>query len=631
MISRLYDLALVFGLFVAASGCGLWLLDRARLRAGGRIQQVCFATGLGLGLLGYVTFSLGMMSLLRQSFIAGAYVIVLFLGLRGWYSFLGLYPLDWNKPLAFFCQASRMTKALCIFVGLMAGINGLAALSPVIGVDELIYRLAAAKLYLRHESLFYIPSMFLHQQPQHVQMVQLWGMSLGSHSTAQVVQWGVGLCSLVVLIDYGRREMPVAWAVLGGALFYSYSDVIVLSGRGSADLANAFFMILALLAWLQWLDTGSGRWLGLAGLFAGLFAAGSRLPGAYGAMALVLLVVIYGRTRFRWPVRSAIVRGLAVGVLAFLIVFPWYGKSYLQTGNPFWPFFMPLLGARDWSMAMYEYVNSVQVREVGDWLTLERALTAPWDLTMTPNRFNSGVVGPLLLATLPLALLVRLPRRLRWILSACSVLAFFWYISFPRLRALIPALGLLSVVTAYLIFHVLREEKFPPWVRISVVGAIVSWLIIGFGTSVRFHLQAVSVTLGMQEETAYLSRRFREPDLRFFWYDDYLALNSLLPVGSRLLLYDRRGYHLDYDYDRYDVIAQMELQPQRLRDPSYVAEQVHKISSNYVVLWPQAQYSTAYAPSNWLEDSLYELCHRRWPIVYQSQTMIVCRVQEKIP
>ena len=92
MTSRLYDLALVFGLFVAASGCGLWLLDRARLRAGGRIQQVCFATGLGLGLLGYVTFSLGMMSLLRQSFIAGAYVIVLSLGLRGWYSFLGLYP-----------------------------------------------------------------------------------------------------------------------------------------------------------------------------------------------------------------------------------------------------------------------------------------------------------------------------------------------------------------------------------------------------------------------------------------------------------------------------------------------------------------------------------------------------------
>jgi len=88
MTSRLYDLALVFGLFVAASGCGLWLLDRARLRAGGRIQQVCFATGLGLGLLGYVTFSLGMMSLLRQSFIAGAYVIVLFLGLRGWYSFI---------------------------------------------------------------------------------------------------------------------------------------------------------------------------------------------------------------------------------------------------------------------------------------------------------------------------------------------------------------------------------------------------------------------------------------------------------------------------------------------------------------------------------------------------------------
>ncbi|MFQ5685042.1 MAG: ArnT family glycosyltransferase [Candidatus Scalindua sp.] len=630
-MTHIYDFILVLGLFIAASGCGLWLLGLLRLSVAGRLQHVFFASGLGLGLVGYVTFVLGLTALLRQSVIACTYVLLLLLGIWGWRRFLLLRQLHWVEVWVRIRSLSWPEKILLGFLGFIAGINLLAALAPVIGVDELIYRLAAADLYLRHERIFYIPSIWLHQQPQQIQMIQLWGMSLGSDSTAQVIQWAMGVMLLLVLIDFGRREMPLFWALLGGAILYSYSDVIILSGRASPDLANALFMVLSLLAWVNWLKAGGWRWLVLAGLFAGLFAAGARLPGAYGAIALAVLVFIYGWRRFHWRPQSALALGLLVGSIAFLVVLPWYMKTYFQTGSPFWPFLFNIFGACDWTPEAFEYAIVLRTKEVGlgvgKWLSLERVLFAPWHLSITPERFNSGVMGPLVLAVLPMALLVRLPARLRYILAACGILACFWYISFVRLRTFIPGVSFLSIIAVYILWRLCQSVLLPYWTRVIVFCFIALWLLVGLCTTVRFHLRAALVTMGTEDESKYLSQRLAEEDMKFYWYDDYQVLNRILPESSRLLIYDSRGYHLKFDYDVYAHIARREAKPERLHDPDYVAEKVSELGSDYVVLWPEPKYATAYEPSNWLEDSLYKLCRSRWPIIYESKTMIVYQVK----
>ncbi|MBI4538181.1 MAG: hypothetical protein HY704_01555 [Gemmatimonadetes bacterium] len=629
MIARLYDLALVWGLFVAASGCGLWALEGLRLRASGRIRHALFAGGLGLGLLGYVTFVLGLAAVLRREVIAGAFLLGLVMGLAGWWRFWRAGRVEGKEAWRRLRRRSWPEGALLAFLGVLAGINLLAALAPVIGVDELIYRVAAADLYLRHERLYYLPSMWLHQQPQQVQMIQLWGMSLGSHSTAQVVQWGMGLLLVVALVDLGRRDMPLVWALLAGAIFYCYSDVLVLSGRASPDLANGLFLLLAVLAWLEWLETGVGRWLVLAGVLAGLFAAGARLQGAYGAVSLAILVVVYGWRRRGWRFSSALARGLGVGFVAFLAVAPWYVKSYVQTGSPTWPLLMGVFGARDWTPDAQAYVLGIQGEErgVGQWLSPGRMVTAPWDLVMAPERFHSGVMGPLILATLPFAFLIRLPQRVGWALAASAVLAPLWYVSYPRLRAYVAGVGLLSVVVGYLLWRIFHAVILPAWGRAAILGFVLAWLLLGVGVAWRFHGWAAPVVLGWAEEARSLSARLAQPDVHFFWYDDYQALNARLPAGSRLLLYDSRGYYLRYDYDRYDLLAKRETRPERLRDPRYVAEQVQRLGSNYVVLWPEPRHSTAYEPSNWLEDTLRGLCGAHWPIIYRSASMIVCEVR----
>ena len=78
------------------------------------------------------------------------------------------------------------------------------------------------------------------------------------------------------------------------------------------------FLFLSFVAFKLWLDTKNDRWLLLVGLLAGFFAAGSRLTGAYGAIALMVCIIIYGyRDKHIDPLR-AIASGMLVAGIAFI-------------------------------------------------------------------------------------------------------------------------------------------------------------------------------------------------------------------------------------------------------------------------------------------------------------------------
>lgn len=627
-MSALRDLLIVCGFLAAGLGWGVWILRILDLRASGRLRHALLAAGLGLGVLGYVPFALGLAGLLRFPVLLAGYLAVLGMGAVGCISFLRHLGEASGEAdgWATLRRPSGPSLALVALLVAIVSVTLLAALAPVVGVDELIYRVAAADTYLREGQMLYLPSSQYHQQPQQVQMLQMWGMALGSDSVTQVVQWVMGLLLLIAVVDLARRFMPMVWALLAGAMFYAVSDVIVLSGRASPDLANGLFLGLAGIAWLEWTARGEDRWLLVTGGLAGLFAVGARLPGAYGAIGLAVLVSVAAwRLLRRRPLR-ALAAGAAVGAVALAVAAPWYVKTWIQTGSPVWPFLQSVFGFRDWTPEAFRYFGGIQERAIGRWLSLGRILAAPWEFTIEPDRFNSGVVGPLLLGGLPLALVFRLPTQLVRVLAFCGILAPLWYASYPRVRAFLGPIALLFVVVAFLLWQLAESTLVPRLAALGVAGLAVAWLAVGLGQTVRAHTEAAKTTLGIESRQQYLIDRLSQADMQFDWLGDYWALNSVLPKGSRLLIYESRGYYLDFGYDRYDLIAKRETDPERLREPAYVEDQVRGLGSDYVLLWPEPRFATGYEPSNWLEVTLHDLCGSRWPIVYQSQTMVACKV-----
>jgi hypothetical protein len=231
-------------------------------------------------------------------------------------------------------------------------------------------------------------------------------------------------------------------ALAAGVAFYGVSDVVVLSARAVPDLANGLFLFMAFAAFVRWIDTEDDWWLVVVGILSGLFAAGSRLPGAYGAIGLAALAILYAwRRPDRGPV-SAVGAGAIVGVVALVMVVPWFAKAWTLTGNPLWPFLAGVFGARDFNESAVVYMAANQERDVGPWHSLSWIVASPWDLAFDPKKFRSGVMGPFILAAIPLLAVVRVDRRIWYMAAGVVTTGALWYWTFVRLRSFIPVVAL---------------------------------------------------------------------------------------------------------------------------------------------------------------------------------------------
>ncbi len=617
---------------VAGSGVGLLLLRGLPLGGSGQLQEALIASGLGLGLIGYVPFVLALGQGLNTPTLLATFLVAIAVGIVGWVGFLRAEGVRWppDAPGRIWRGLGPVGLLLIGFIALMALINMLAAMAPVIGVDELQYRVRLPKIYLDNGGFLYLPSIDVHQQPQQVQMLQMWVMGLGTDSATQLLQWAMGLVLVAAVVDLARRFVPLTAAMAAGVVFYGVSDVVVLSARAAPDLANGLFLFLAFVAFVRWMDTEDDWWLLVVGILSGLFAAGSRLPGMYGAVGLAALAVLYAwRRPGGGPVR-VIGAGAIVGLVAFIMVVPWYAKSWAYTGNPFWPFLDSIFGAKDYNASASAYLVGVQERAVGPWHSASRILASPWDLTFNPKKFRSGVMAPFILAAIPLLAFVRVDRRIWYMAAGVVTTGALWYWTFVRLRSFIPVIAVMVVIAAYLIWTLWRSGELPRLARVALGAVMVVslglWMLFALGTAVRFHTDSVVATLTGEDDDEFLAQRLAKNDMHFAWYLDYQVLNETLPEGSSLLIWESRGYYLDFETKQYYFVARKDPFPEGMKEPEYVRARVEELGSDYVVLWPEVQYVTRYPPGRWLEDSLHDLCGGVWPVVYLSEEMMVCEV-----
>lgn len=75
------------------------------------------------------------------------------------------------------------------------------------------------------------------------------------------------------------------------------------------------------------------------------------------------------------------------------------------------------------------------------------------------------------------------------------------------------------------------------------------------------------------------------------------------------------------------MIAQNELNTEKMKDPEHVALRVVDRGIDFVVLWPQFKGGTYYEPANWLEESLHYLCSTEWEVIYENDQIKVCDVK----
>jgi 4-amino-4-deoxy-L-arabinose transferase-like glycosyltransferase len=540
-------LGLTLLLLISALGMGFPVLKHL-MSLEGRAEVLPFAAALGLGSISLLILLAGVLGGLYPATgiaILGLGILLAAMQGRSWW--------DWARSVAWRETVGGYPR-FSIFYGflILATVVSVVyaltenGLTPPLYWDESAYHLALPKLYVGAHRVLNVPGIVYSAQPFNTEMLFTLALLLQSEVMASLVSmvFAVVLSAglwLFALEAFGRRV-----AFLSVAIFWTVPAVFRLAGTAHVEVPLAAYAFLCVWAFWRWhtQDGQARQWLVLAAAMAGL-AAGTKLTGALIALILALVLAFYGWRRRR-SVRTIATQMALFGGLAFLLVLPWYVKSYVHTGNPIWPFLNDWFGGRYWD-ALGDEFHYAFLRAPNLPMTLGSFLTAPWHFTVRPTRFGSFPLGNLVVALALLGAISwsRSGRPVRYLAGVIGLFYVGWFAMTHQTRFLMPVVPCLCILSGHALDRLLaRKGKL---YRLALQGVLAILILVDMPGITPYLTGAwishLPYLTGVESRQQLLSRH---SDV----LAAYLWANEHLPVDVQILLmpYESRGYYLDREY-----------------------------------------------------------------------------------
>ena len=529
---------------------------------------------VGYVLIGYATLALGLTGHLTQRAAAVMLAAAAVAGLGHWDLLWEAALRACNMILRGFRSRSQRLGLLVLL--LIAAMTLIMALEPPSGrdFDGLAEHLAQASHYVRHarvEALWYDH----HSEfPSNMQMLYALGLLYHSTSAAKLFHWFNGLLALLAAALTARRFMSkraTAWAAL---VLATTPLFLLLAGVSYVDLGVTACALVALYAFLRWYESGKAQDLLLAGLLSGCGAAiktqGLTIWGVlmFGALLVMIARAVAAKgakpkPAARWGVL------LAAAALGLLVCMPWYVRSYVNTGNPVYPFAYSIFGGRHWSadralpyqrhqleFGLGDLPGQAEIdalprwkrlfvgpREPWKWLWGPFGLTfQPWEYEVFLGKLQNALmtsIGPLWLAFLiPLLLIPAKPPAVKVSLWLFLPLWLWWFVSMQLARYLLPSLVLLAPAAGYAIERGLHGGRIARQGTLCAVGL---WCVLALGIGWIMAKPCLPVVFGLQSRDDYLNRA-----LDVYPPSAYIAKN--LPPNARVATYGEvRTFYFERD------------------------------------------------------------------------------------
>jgi len=527
-----------------------WALGRLALGVRGRSTcdgpSEIVAASLGLGLLGQGIFFLGWAGGLSPA------------GL-GLFSGLALLAAIARLPLEF-----RMPARLHFPSGAAAGLMAftavctlLSALAPPVAWDVRAYHLALPEIALRAGRFAVIPWMLHSHWPHLMEALYVLPLAVGRDAAAALIHWGAAAL-LVAGVFYSARSTGGRAAAWTSALLLAAQPAFQgEAGSAHSDGAAALFAFAAATALARWEETDSRRWLAIAGLLAGFGAA----------CKLTLLAPLCGWAFWLAAVRRRPRQALLLLACGGVVAGPWLMKTWMETGDPVWPFLSGVLG-----------------RPIDAALAARNHLSNRWGWPPPLWALTQDAPGYLLIPAAGLWVLAKrsLPRmsseeKWLWIASPfLSLLVFREHAAWRYLMPVWPALALACGRAAASAFGQGEVRKF----------AAAAMVAVGL-------VPLVSASPNNELFAAAALRPTSAPgaDRRLYWEDRFLEHSAFcrearaaLPPGAKVLFFrEIRGYGVGFDYLWGDPVNQALVDYRELRDPEALFKRLRALGVTHVL------------------------------------------------
>lgn len=573
----LSPLSLLVLLLVGAFGLGAIILCWLGFDDRQEPEFYLFTIALGFGVLGHLMLGLGALHLFYPVVAWGLLLISLISSLWEVYRHRLFYANAWGQA----DHAIRLTwfSGFLLFMIVLGLCYPLwtDALAPPLSWDELAYHLPIPQMYIKQHGLMYISFIPYANWPLEFEMLFTLSLLLASATLAHLLSWTALVLICVGLYLLGRRFFHAQVGLVAAAIFATTPMVGILAGTALIELPLTLYTFLAMYTFLLWIEKGAHPNFLLSASYAGL-AASIKMNAAVTAALLGGLLCV-ALLRKRQPFLLILKQFMLYGLVALMVVAPWYVKSWVFTGNPLWPFGQPWLGAKDWDALGSEYLFGY-IRVTNTPLTPFNWLLNLWRVTTPsgmfgPPRMTLGWLYLVLLALAIPALLFACRRQklLGWLALLMLVFYTAWFFQTHQTRFLLPVTPIFALVAATAAGWLWQSG---PWSwRLLVQGALcialfaTSWPAVA-GDRARF-----------VSRWPYISGQVSEQDFlrtQISGYSAYDYANQQLPATAKvlLLLYESRGYYLDRDYAWVNPISQRVLRLEEFSNAGQLAAELHK-------------------------------------------------------
>ncbi len=353
-------------LLPAAVGWGVWPARWLTADAGIAAGKVwLLATALGLGVLGFLTLSLGMVGFISATSAWSVVIVGWLLAAIGvQQGVVASTASPARQPSDSFSRLRVARVALMAPLAVPLGVLLLGAVLPpgvlwideARGYDSLTYHLQAPREYLLAGRIHFLPHNVYAQFPQQVEILYLLLMALRGEAhvaahAAHALHGCLGVLAVAAIGAWSASGWPrlIAIVLVGATPWLAYTGALAY-----VEMGLLLFAAVSVGLLLDALERGSGagRWrlVAAAGLCAGL-------AGGCKYTALVMVAVALGAGLllcWRGALRGRLTALVLFGVAAGAAFAPWALRNMVLAGNPVYPFAYAWFGGEAWSAEQAE-------------------------------------------------------------------------------------------------------------------------------------------------------------------------------------------------------------------------------------------------------------------------------------
>lgn len=490
---------------------------------------------MGLGIIGFGVFVLGIAGVLSRSVVV-SFLLILVIG--SWKSGVEL----WREGRKAFVVRSRSRwssweTVLGVILILWVLLNGLASMAPLTGSDPMMAYFVFPKLYAKVGSIYpgwwRTESFFL--GPAH--MLVLLGMILKSETTALAINFLGSILTVWAVYLFSGNFLRRDLALLAALLFSISPMVYWQATSGLFDLWTVFYTILSVYAFLRWEGESRRSWLWMSGLFGGI-AASCKYTVWTVPLFLGVFVVWLARARDNKFQRLLVEIMGFMGLAMLAGIWP-HVRNFLWTGDPFFPFLTMILKLSPYATFPVDRMAAPPAGFGLDTLTL---LLYPIRMIVGGDNYGGGhFYGPLILSFAPFLVVSFLngDRRIRILLFFCVVLLLFNATTTQSPKFLFPVFPILLVLS---LDGMVRVWEFC-LLRIVGAGVIGAYLAFGLSSNIVYAVDFLPVVMGQEPRDVFLQRKAADYDIARF-------VNATVPLDGKVAVMFPHVYYLERNYIR---------------------------------------------------------------------------------